>query len=328
MRESGVLPEHNYVVVNPDDIKINLPDYKKIEQAGDWRAAKQTHEESSDIARALQNQAVKERRHIIVDRTIGNVEKALEDIRYFKEQGYEVHLYGVTIDPSEAIIRGVERYYGSGRLTYMPDLVKAHKGFNKYLKDYIRDVDVAVVIDNTPPVPIDVMVKAEGRVEILDEAITVKIEKRGKLNAKAVTHRTLRKSQGFDENLAAEYRNITHLYERPAADTGAGARTGTRADRGEASARRPDPDVQQRLKDEQELSPIDLDSRVIEADDAELRRIIAVNPDLEMPVASRLNERGEVVTETQTVADRFKQLDDAEKGTMDLFNCYMGKPRG
>ena len=327
LRESGVLPEHNYVVVNPDDIKIKLPEYTKIEQAGDWRAAKQTHEESSDIGRALQNKAIDERRHIIVDRTMGDGEKAAADIRHFKENGYEIHLYGVTIDPSEAIIRSLERYYGSGRLAYTPALVKAHKGFNKNLHQYLRDADVAVIIDNTPPVPIDVMVKSGGKLDILDEAITVKIEKRGKLNAQTTTHRKLRDSQGLDQDLAAEYRNITHLYERPAADTGAGARTGAGADRGEQAAGRAHADVQQRVKNEQELSAVDLDSRVIEADDAELRRIIAVNPDLEMPVASRLNERGEVVTETQTVADRFKQLDDAEKGTMDLFNCYMGNPR-
>jgi predicted ABC-type ATPase len=327
LREAGALGDQKYVVVNPDDIKLELPEYKKMDKAGDYRAAAQVHEESSDIARALQNKAIEQRRHIIVDRTMGDGEKGVQDIRLFREAGYEVRLYGVTIDPSEALIRSVERYYRTGRMPHVPAMIKAHKGFNENLHLYLRDVDQAIIIDNTPPVPIEVLVKSDGALDVLDQGINVKIEQRGKLNAGSTNHRKLRESQGLDTDLAAEYRGVALLSERPEAGTGARTARGERTGTGRERAVDSDADAKQRLKDEQELSPIDLDPRVIAANDAELARILIENPDLEMPVAQRLDEGGNQVLEKRTVSEHFRELDDAEKGTMDLFNCYMGNPR-
>ena len=131
LQESGDVPSQGFVHIDADSIKGVLPQYLDALELKDYRAAMIVHEESSEIANKMIARSVGERKNLILDRTMGDPDKGVRMIKNLQEEGYEVQIVGVTVDVSEALIRALERYYGSGRLPHVPSMVKAHKGFSE-----------------------------------------------------------------------------------------------------------------------------------------------------------------------------------------------------
>ena len=180
LQESGEIPKSGFVHIDPDGIKEVLPEYELILNQKDFRAAMVVHEESSEIANEIIKLSVSGKKNLIVDKTMGKPESAIPQIEYFKANGYRVELVGVTVDPSEALIRALERYYGSGRLPFVPAMVQAHKGFNASYSEYAKLVDNARIFDNSG-----------SSAKIIDPSDTQAynvIKQRGLLNGKSKTH--------------------------------------------------------------------------------------------------------------------------------------------
>ncbi len=79
------------VHVNPDDIKLQLPEYKAMRGAGDRRAAVFAHDESSMLAKRITREASKNGNHIIIDGTgDGTFEKLQERVRALRSAGYRI----------------------------------------------------------------------------------------------------------------------------------------------------------------------------------------------------------------------------------------------
>lgn len=184
------------VHVDPDAIKAGehgisgIPEYRQMVDRGDSRAAAVVHEESSQIAVRVKDRAIAERRDFVLDRTLGDPAKAAKEIQALKDAGYEVRLFGVTLDASEAIKRAVKRARGKGRYVPLGALLKAHKGFASGFEQYAKMADSAVLFDNTTEP--QVIAQAQGgRLQILNDQAYNQFRARRSINDQASTHREL-----------------------------------------------------------------------------------------------------------------------------------------
>lgn len=157
----GLVDVDGAVDLDPDEIKTeHIPEYGRIVQAGDSRAAATTHEESSDLAKRVQARALKGGFDLVLDSTLGNAEKGMKIIADAKAAGYRVVLYGVTVDPRAAVVRASKRAKKSWRYVPVADLLKAHKGFANAFSDYLDAVDVGLIFDNSGTEPVVVAKKS------------------------------------------------------------------------------------------------------------------------------------------------------------------------
>jgi predicted ABC-type ATPase len=145
----GRLNTTGAVMVDPDDIKEQLPEYRKLVQMKDGRAAAIVHEESSLIAKEVVKKAYENKFNIIMDVTLGDPAKGLEQIKTAKDNGYKVVLIGVTVDPALAMDRAIERAERTGRWVPSKMLLSAHKGFSEGFERYVREADVVYLYDTT-----------------------------------------------------------------------------------------------------------------------------------------------------------------------------------
>ena len=145
----GRLNTAGAVMVDPDDIKEQLPEYGKLVQMKDGRAAAVVHEESSLLAKEIVKRAYENKFNILMDVTLGDPAKGLEQIKIAKDNGYKVVLIGVTVDPALAMDRAIERAERSGRWVPRKMLLSAHKGFSEGFEQYVREADVVYLYDTT-----------------------------------------------------------------------------------------------------------------------------------------------------------------------------------
>jgi predicted ABC-type ATPase len=305
LQESDEIPKSGFVHIDPDGIKEVLPEYELILNKKDFRAAMVVHEESSDIANEIIKLSVSGRKNLIVDKTMGNQKKAIQQIEYFKANGYRVELVGVTVDPSEALIRALERYYGSGRLPRVPDMVQAHKGFNAAYSEYAKLVDNARIFDNSG-----------SSAKLIDPSDTQAynvLERRGLLNEKSKTHTEIQ-----ERIIGAQEKNIDAGYDGSDL-TGVSRRFGVgREVQGRTS-----------LNDEQQLA----NSIASDLDDPQLKdmfdedltaanELLAANGDgILLPKRVVVNEAGEEIVETQTMREAFDDIEKEQDSLDSLFIC-------
>lgn len=215
---AGEVPK-GVVHVDPDEIKKEIPEYEAFNKRGDSRSAAIVHEESSKLAKDVIAAAKEGRYDMVLDRTLGNPEKARAEIKALREAGYEIRLYGVTNSPAEAVRRSVERAKKSNRWVPIKDLLTAHKGFAKGFESYTKEVDHARLYDTTVPKgtpPKLVGVKSDGKFAVSDKKLYSKFKKRRSINEEATTVRAI----------SGKPRRDRRAVEKSQADAGAGGRAG------------------------------------------------------------------------------------------------------
>lgn len=149
LRQQGLIRDDGAVNLDPDEIKLEIPEYKQIVAAGDSRAAAMVHEESSDLAKKIKARAIEGRYDLVLDVTLGDQAKGIKYLQELKDAGYEVRLIGVTTDPQTSVIRAIKRAQGSGRWVPINHLLQAHKGFNSAFPKYAEVADSAYLYENT-----------------------------------------------------------------------------------------------------------------------------------------------------------------------------------
>jgi predicted ABC-type ATPase len=195
LKENGDVPSTGAVEIDPDAIKGLLPEYGELLKRGDSRAAAVVHEESSTLAIQMMDAALSKRADLIVDRTLSNPEKAAREIQKLRNAGYEVRLFGVTVDPANALQRAVTRAKRSGRYVPLDALLAAHKGFANGFERLAELVDEAVLYDNdvakgAQPAVIAQRPAGEA-LQIRDETGYNRFVERRALNEQARTYRDL-----------------------------------------------------------------------------------------------------------------------------------------
>lgn len=137
------------VIVDPDEVKKQLPEYKQLADAGRADiAAAATHEEASHIAGLIGRLAVERHHHVVID-GVGDSEprKFAGKVKAARDAGYETEIRYAHVPLSTALERNQERFRKTGRLVE-PSILKAkHKGVaTRYMEDIrnLRGVHVRV----------------------------------------------------------------------------------------------------------------------------------------------------------------------------------------
>jgi len=171
------------VIVDPDAIKEMLPEYQEMVQEGDKRAAKLVHEESSDIAKRLMEEANKRGFNVIIDGT-GDSEpgKFSGKVDAAKAAGRDVKVVLVDIDTEEAIKRAMDRAKETGRRVPPSEIKAIHEAVAaRYLewRDKVDDWEVWVNDgDFTEPPRLIARRIGGGAIEVIDPARHTRIIKK------------------------------------------------------------------------------------------------------------------------------------------------------
>eukprot|EP01094_Clydonella_sp_ATCC50884_P004121 TRINITY_DN1319_c1_g1_i1.p1 TRINITY_DN1319_c1_g1~~TRINITY_DN1319_c1_g1_i1.p1 ORF type:complete len:768 (-),score=164.81 TRINITY_DN1319_c1_g1_i1:54-2201(-) len=200
----------NPVVVEADAMKEHDPLYHKLQDLGYSDAGRRVHQDSVENANILLLRAVSTRRNIVLDGTMmwapyveqtiamlkdtkhkykqgpgyrTDEEGTLIEEKYWEidgelaedevpAQGYDVHMIGVTVDPSVAVSRGIQRHIITGRGVPTGAQLRSHRLFAENFPGYVPLCDIVELYDNNGEVPLLVAEKkgVDNDISILDES--------------------------------------------------------------------------------------------------------------------------------------------------------------
>lgn len=124
------------VTINPDDLKEKIPEYGRMIKGGEKYAATGVHEESSDLGKRLQIEAMDLGLNVVVDGTGDSKPgKFVGKIEQMANAGYDVDALYVTIPTDEAIVRSTLRAMHEGRWVPTPELRTQHENVSRNWHD-------------------------------------------------------------------------------------------------------------------------------------------------------------------------------------------------
>ena len=140
IKAGHVKPDENTVHVDADAIKGMLPEYQTMVKAKDAAAAAYAHEESSFVAKEIQDKGSKGSYNTLLDGT-GNstLDSLTGKIKKMKAAGQKVVGAYVTVPTEVAIERNRERAKKTGRLPPESMLRACHKSVSAVLPKAIED---------------------------------------------------------------------------------------------------------------------------------------------------------------------------------------------
>ena len=153
----------DFVLVNPDDVKEEMPEYKKgldLGKDADGKpisardAAWLAHDESSDIASKIEQDAIRDRKNVLIDGTGKNAAKYERKIEALRKAGYRIKLVMPHLPLETAVTRVEQRAEATGR--YVPeDIVRhAHTVIPGNFERIARAADEFTLFSNdSPPAP-------------------------------------------------------------------------------------------------------------------------------------------------------------------------------
>jgi predicted ABC-type ATPase len=187
LQKAGTIPTENVVHLDPDGIKADkIPEYKRIVEAGDSRAAAVVHEESSTLAKRILAGAIDRRASIVYDVTLGDPRKAFDTLQRLRSEGYEIRLFGVSADADVAVLRNSSRAAESGRYVPIDMQLIAHRGFSRGFEAYAEMADSARLYDTNGREPVPVAIKVAGdELRVLDPERYGAFQHKGELDPHA-----------------------------------------------------------------------------------------------------------------------------------------------
>jgi predicted ABC-type ATPase len=139
------------VVIDPDAIKAQLPEYQTGVAAGDKGAAAFVHEESSALAKKIMSRAVAGKRDFTLDGTgDSSYPKLAGKAAEAKAAGYRVHGQYVTADTATAAGRADQRAAKTGRVVPLTYLRETHASVTGAFRQAVKNglFDSAELWDN------------------------------------------------------------------------------------------------------------------------------------------------------------------------------------
>jgi predicted ABC-type ATPase len=152
LEKAQKISEGNVVLVNPDAIKEMLPEFKEGKAAGNKQASSVVHEESSDVAKMLTDEAIKGGYNLVLDGTgDSSVEKLGGKIAVMRSGGHKVVGKYVSLPTDMAVKLAFDRGQQTGR--YVPEtyLRATHKAVSNTFAEAVRQglFDEADLYDTT-----------------------------------------------------------------------------------------------------------------------------------------------------------------------------------
>jgi predicted ABC-type ATPase len=154
-----------HVLLNPDEFKEDLPEYREMVKAGDTTAAAFAHDESSDINKKVMRLTAANKQETVWDGTgDGDYQKLKDRVQMFKNNGFRVVADYVTVPTNVAVKRVYDRGIKTGRFVPEADVRNTHKEVSRVLPRAIADglFDEMTLWDTSTPILIKVAV-AKGR---------------------------------------------------------------------------------------------------------------------------------------------------------------------
>ena len=171
----------DFVRVDPDAIKEHLPEFKESVKQGAKDSAVIVHDESSLIARQIQETAVGNKQNIIFDGTGRNAEKYEKMIQGMKDAGYKVDVIMPTIPVEEAKKRAGLRATRTGRVVPESVIDEAYSSMPKNFERIGKIASTFKLYNNLGAKPILVYAHDEqGGTQIYDQAFVEKFKQQAK----------------------------------------------------------------------------------------------------------------------------------------------------
>jgi predicted ABC-type ATPase len=133
----------NAVHVNADDIKAMLPENPRMVNGGDadfFNAASFSHEESSMLAKRVQDRAIENKQNIVLDGTGDSaINKLASKVESARQNGYKVNGVYVSVPTEVAWSRSVQRALGASK-RYVPKAVveETHRAVSGTLRQAVE----------------------------------------------------------------------------------------------------------------------------------------------------------------------------------------------
>ena len=156
----------NFVLIDADEIKERLPEYKFFKKNNCLDASDYVHEESSDLAKMLIGEAIQNERSFIYDATMSKYEKYVDLIGELRKKDYNIHILFIDADVEVALERAAARFLnedGSIGRYVSEDVVRETNinSANTFLR-IINDVDGYTLINNDG---VPIVIATERKVE-------------------------------------------------------------------------------------------------------------------------------------------------------------------
>jgi len=157
------------VLVNPDEMKAELPEYVAMARDRDPMASVLAHEESSYLAKRLQKAAIENGYNITVDGTgdtsVASLSKKIDAAR---KAGYKVNGSYATIPMDMAVQRAEARAQKTGRGVPESIIRGTHASVSRILPQAIGKFDNLQLVDSSQRDLVPIMRAHNGKAEILD----------------------------------------------------------------------------------------------------------------------------------------------------------------
>lgn len=156
--------------IDPDEIKGMIPEYKTMIDAKDSSAAAFVHEESSYIAKRVQQAAFERRVSVLLDGTgDGSPAGLLSKVDAARASGYQVRGYYATISVDEAVVRSTLRAAKSGREVPLAKITAVHAEVSRVFPTAASSMDEIFLFDTTTRTPRLIASAKGGILKVIDE---------------------------------------------------------------------------------------------------------------------------------------------------------------
>lgn len=127
LKEHPPLKYIKAINVDPDEIKLYLPEFELYKQMHPQKAALLVHKESCDIRDLLVDRLIKEKRNFIYESTMAKPKKYMYLFKRLKAEGFRIHLYLSNVPISIAKKRISERARFDGRVIPIKVIENTHQ---------------------------------------------------------------------------------------------------------------------------------------------------------------------------------------------------------
>lgn len=186
LEKLDILDVSNFLWIDPDAIKDDIPEYADFKKANPERAASLVHRESGHIQERLFNEALRHGKNIIVDGTLLGKDWWISEFRRIKQEfpRYSISIFSVTAPESILLARVAARGRVTGRFVPEDMVISMARGVAESIATLAPFADLTVEIENgmTPAIK---SIKMNGR------ALDSHVDLGGMMGRKAVAQTAL-----------------------------------------------------------------------------------------------------------------------------------------
>jgi len=173
----------NHALIDPDSIKVKLPEYNPLVKVSNPKAAAFVHEESSFISKQILRAGGDARANVVLDGTgDGGFAKLRKKVSVLKDEGYTIKADYVTIPTDTAVSRSASRALETGRTVPESVIRETHASVSR---DFKRAVDGGLfdevrLWDNTGAKPVLVFEMKGGKQTVHNQGLWKQFLDKGK----------------------------------------------------------------------------------------------------------------------------------------------------